>query len=231
MDIARLRFWLSLIVDEPEPHALPNLDYKIVVGNSLLSKLDDDVIDIDWNVKQGVQANAFGIANVERRKALLQTISSKQNVYFDPTCDKDTIGHEIRDLKIDLLINQLEEMINTLGVESQPTGTGRAITQQTERYLQTLGWKQSIRKLEAIKADRDAHLNFFDWKLDFPEVMNEQLAEEVGFDIVIGNPPYIGQKVTNLYLNCICTTRILKKNGLLVFIPSQSLLSYKRIWS
>ncbi|MDO9152194.1 MAG: hypothetical protein Q7U47_00515 [Paludibacter sp.] len=35
VDIARLRFWLSLIVDEEKPKALPNLDYKIVVGNRL----------------------------------------------------------------------------------------------------------------------------------------------------------------------------------------------------
>jgi hypothetical protein len=31
----------------------------------------------------------------------------------------------------------------------------------------------------------------FDWKLDFPEVMNEQVTKNVGFDIVIGNPPYV----------------------------------------
>jgi hypothetical protein len=36
VDIARLRFWLSLIVDEKEPKPLPNLDYKIMQGNSLV---------------------------------------------------------------------------------------------------------------------------------------------------------------------------------------------------
>ena len=36
VDIARLRFWLSLVVDETKPQALPNLDYKIMQGNSLL---------------------------------------------------------------------------------------------------------------------------------------------------------------------------------------------------
>jgi adenine-specific DNA-methyltransferase len=210
VDIARLRFWLSLIVDEPEPHALPNLDYKIVVGNSLVSKLDDDIIDIDWEVKAGAQANAFGIANVERRKVLLQSISTKQKAYFDPTCDKETVGHDIRNLKIDLLINQLEEMVNTKGIESQPVGSGKSITQQTERYLQTLGWKQSIRKLEAIKNDREAHLHFFDWKLDFPEVMNQQVTKKVGFDIVIGNPPYVDSE--NMTLNTPLLREYLKKN-------------------
>jgi adenine-specific DNA-methyltransferase len=54
VDIARLRFWLSLIVDEEMPKALPNLDYKIVVGNSLVSKFDDTVIEIDWDRKGSV---------------------------------------------------------------------------------------------------------------------------------------------------------------------------------
>lgn len=36
VDIARLRFWLSLVVDEEEPTPLPNLDFKIMQGNSLL---------------------------------------------------------------------------------------------------------------------------------------------------------------------------------------------------
>ena len=38
VDIARLRFWLSLIVDEETPQALPNLDFKIIQGNSLLEQ-------------------------------------------------------------------------------------------------------------------------------------------------------------------------------------------------
>ena len=36
VDIARLRFWLSLVVEETKPQPLPNLDYKIMQGNSLL---------------------------------------------------------------------------------------------------------------------------------------------------------------------------------------------------
>lgn len=38
VDIARLRFWLTLILDEETPHALPNLDFKIMQGNSLLEQ-------------------------------------------------------------------------------------------------------------------------------------------------------------------------------------------------
>jgi len=36
VDIARLRFWLSIIVDEKVPYCLPNMDFKIMQGNSLI---------------------------------------------------------------------------------------------------------------------------------------------------------------------------------------------------
>ncbi|MBK7381231.1 MAG: Eco57I restriction-modification methylase domain-containing protein [Ignavibacteriales bacterium] len=40
VEIARLRFWLALVVDEIEPQPLPNLDYKIMQGNSLLESFE-----------------------------------------------------------------------------------------------------------------------------------------------------------------------------------------------
>lgn len=42
VDIARLRFWLAIIVDEKEPIPLPNLDYKIMQGNSLLESYEGE---------------------------------------------------------------------------------------------------------------------------------------------------------------------------------------------
>src|SRR6185312_7319776 len=48
VDIARLRFWLSLIVDEEEPSPLPNLDYKIMQGNSMMESFETESFeDID----------------------------------------------------------------------------------------------------------------------------------------------------------------------------------------
>ena len=189
VDIARLRFWLSLIVDEPEPKALPNLDYKIVVGNSLVSKFGDDIIDIDWEMKDVTQGSI--LVDVYQPQAILRKISDKQKEFFSPDSDKRKLAVDIRNLKIDLLISQLQLMIKTKGMEDKPTGKGKTLTKQTEVYLQTVGWKQNIQKLKQLKNHPDESLNFFDWKLDFPEVMNQQLVENVGFDIVIGNPPYV----------------------------------------
>ena len=191
VDIARLRFWLSLVVDEEKPRALPNLDYKIVVGNSLVSKFEDEIIEIDWEIKEGTQANIFGNQNVLRREDLLKKITAKQLEYFHAT-DKKQLAAEIRNLKIDILINQLELMINTKGLEKKPTEGGKKASAQMELWLQTQSWKNAITKLQKLKQNNEEPFEHFDWKLDFPEVLNPYLVNgNGGFDIVIGNPPYI----------------------------------------
>ncbi|MDP3558111.1 MAG: Eco57I restriction-modification methylase domain-containing protein [Bacteroidota bacterium] len=193
VDIARLRFWLSLVVEESKPKPLPNLDYKIVVGDSLVSRFEDEIIEIDWEVKDGTQGNIFGNENVLKRKELLKTISTKQENYFQPeNKNKKELAEEIRKLKIDILINQFELMVNTKGIEKQPTANGKKLKEQTEIYLQTKGWKKIISELTALKGKKDKYFNHFDWKLDFPEILNPYLVNENGgFDIVIANPPYI----------------------------------------
>ena len=55
VDIARLRFWLAIVVDEDTPSPLPNLDYKIMQGNSLLENfqgVDLSKLTFDPNVKK-----------------------------------------------------------------------------------------------------------------------------------------------------------------------------------
>jgi len=199
VDIARLRFWLSLVVDEEAPKALPNLDYKIVVGNSLVSKLGDDVIDIDWNLNE-TSHGLFGAELAKQKAGLLKKISDKQTEFFNPVSDKKKLAADIRKLKIDLLVNQLELMCEQQNITKEPQKVdyrnkpGKKFTEDYVRYLQTLGWKQQIEKLKKLKTKPEEPLHFFDWKLDFPEVMNVQLNQNVGFDIVIANPPYLGEK-------------------------------------
>lgn len=193
VDIARLRFWLSLIVDEPEPKALPNLDYKIVVGNSLVSKLGDNIIDIDWNIDQTAHG-LFGHDLAKEQRLLLKKISQEQKEFFSPDSDQKKLSADIRNLKIDLLINQLELMVKTQGQETEPKAVNfkdkKKFVKTTEQYYETIGWKNTITQLKKLKTKPELPLDFFDWKLDLPEVMNEQVVENVGFDIVIGNPPY-----------------------------------------
>ena len=199
VDIARLRFWLSLIVDEPEPTALPHLDYKIVVGNSLLSKFEDTIIDIDWELEDP-NPGFFGSQLAEERAAILKKISKKQKQVFDPDSDDEKLSQEIRDLKIDLLIIQLQVMIEKQNIPSEPKAIDyknkpkSKFIEDQKRYLETIGWKKQIQKLEKLKENPETQLHFFDWKLDFPEIMNKEVAGKSGFDIVIANPPYVEHK-------------------------------------
>ena len=57
VDIARLRFWLSLVVDEETPQALPNLDFKIMQGNSLMESFEG--IDLTTAIEKKVSENGM----------------------------------------------------------------------------------------------------------------------------------------------------------------------------
>ncbi|HUM33536.1 MAG TPA: N-6 DNA methylase, partial [Bacteroidales bacterium] len=209
VDIARLRFWLSLVVDEEKPKPLPNLDYKIVVGDSLISKFDDEIVEIDWERKQSVGKADEYVKNVQR---LLVEVADKQKNYFSPNnTNKKKLQAEIRNLKIELLINQLS--YNKLAyIEKTPQKggfmpTAADIKHNTERELQIAGFDKLISKLKQLLQHPDEHFNHFDWKLDFPEVLNPYLIPDNntrGFDIVMGNPPYIqlqkdGGKLAKMY--------------------------------
>lgn len=197
VDIARLRFWLSLVVDEEKPRALPNLDYKIVVGDSLVSKFEGEIIEIDWERKSSVgKADTF-VQNIQR---LLKEIAEKQKKFFKPdNKDKKKLQSEIRNLKLELLINQLSFNKEKFLASNVEKG-GFAPTVKDLRHNEELSQKKKnyeahINKLQTLKQETDEAFVHFDWKLDFPEVLNPYLVNEnEGFDIVIANPPYIGQK-------------------------------------
>lgn len=194
VDIARLRFWLSLVVDEEKPRALPNLDYKIVVGDSLVSKFEGEIIEIDWERKSSVgKADTF-VQNIQR---LLKEIAEKQKKFFKPdNKDKKKLQAEIRNLKLELLINQLSFNKEKFLASNAEKG-GFAPTASDLRYNEELKQKKKdfdrhIAKLQKLKQNKEEQFEHFDWKLDFPEVLNPYLVNgNAGFDIVIGNPPYI----------------------------------------
>jgi adenine-specific DNA-methyltransferase len=192
VDIARLRFWLSLVVDIEKPKALPNLDYKIVVGNSLIGKFKDKPIEIDWEIKEGTQIDVFGEGNLIKRQELLKLISSKQKDYYQPEkTNKNSLPQEIRDLKIELLKNQLDLMIKRDGIKAKPKSDVKKYKELLKKYDQTKSWIETIEELDKIKANPQQSFEHFDWKLDFPEVLNPILnIQERGFDIVIENPPW-----------------------------------------
>lgn len=98
VDIARLRFWLSLIVDEESPQALPNLDFKIMQGNSLLEQykgvdlsklLPEKIVDEEIGIQATLFAEEFGNEQKE-----LEELTNSYYECFNPN-KKKTIKKEI----------------------------------------------------------------------------------------------------------------------------------------
>ncbi len=210
VDIARLRFWLSLVVDEEHPKPLPNLDYKIVVGDSLISKFDGEIVEIDWERKQSVGKADEYVKNVQR---LLVEVADKQQKYFNPNSkNKKKLQAEIRNLKIELLINQLsfnkELYIGKTVYKGGFMPSATNIKHNTTRELHIVGFDKLISKLKNLLKNTTEPFNHFDWKLDFPETLNPNIVNgNGGFDIVIANPPYIGQKGNNKIFQEVKSTK------------------------
>jgi len=180
VDIARLRFWLSLVVDEEKPKALPNLDYKIVVGNSLVSKFEDEILTINWKLAIGSALKDNNNTLYDEYIRIINLLPKKQKQYFNFKADKTTLNTEIRNLKIDLLIIMLKIEIIKLresGIQPELESNKQKKVQAEERKLKIQFNNSTIKKLENLKKHPEKVLNYFDWQLDFPEVLNPALTQ------------------------------------------------------
>lgn len=194
VDIARLRFWLTLIVDEVSPEVLPNLDYKIMQGNSLFTTFNGKYLNISDSQQHK------NIVKIRQKKAELSTL---QKYFFEQTGEaKLHTGITIKKTMLDIIALQLgyeleswakqsvaqgllfadmqKEAVSMQRIKSVVTGERKAIIELGEELRRTLA-DESL-PLE-VRAKTD--LRFFDWK-----VMYSDVFEHGGFDIVIGNPPY-----------------------------------------
>lgn len=152
VDIARLRFWLSLIVDEKSPEALPNLDFKIMQGNSLLEQYKGVDLSTMTEKKVGTEQyiTIFDSMLDVYRKNLRDKLAE---YYVCPNHDKKML------LRKDIADIVKQELI-----------------------------EQSI-DIDFEDVDLSANSQFFLWHTWFHDVFSRPSKE--GFDIVIGNPPYI----------------------------------------
>lgn len=158
-DITKLRFWLSLIVDEENSsviNPLPNLDNQIMCGNSLVDNYKDIRLFDDTFIVKGAQQR-FGATAAERIFKELEVIKKAYFEESDPDV-KLELKQKIKESKWDFI----------------------------ETYLNDLG-KNDL--LEEIKQYEYAEVKpFFIWELEFSEVFK---GKNPGFDIAIGNPPYV----------------------------------------
>lgn len=82
VDIARLRFWLSIVVDEETPSPLPNLDYKIMQGNSLIeSFMGVDLSKLTYEKEYKKDKGEFSLFDDEKNR-LQKTVSYLLSSYY-----------------------------------------------------------------------------------------------------------------------------------------------------
>lgn len=192
VDIARLRFWLALIVDAEEPQPLPNLDYKITCGNSLLSRYP-----IDAPIE-----NIFVEYNKNKKENEKMTLAKYKELVSDYTNTsnhqtKELFRKTIEDIKSAFkteLSYQLKEKLSKLRGKiimlEGPTLFGER-TKAEKAELKKL--KEKLHTLEKEKEDIETnklYTNAFEWRFEFPQLLDDN-GKFIGFDIIIGNPPYI----------------------------------------
>jgi len=189
VDIARLRFWLSLVVDEDEPKALPNLDYKIACGDSLISRfeLDRPINDVfsEYNKDKNQK---FTLADYE------EMVSDYINVHEG----KELFRNKIEEIKSAFktvlsrgdLVKRKEIEKKVLDYEAVDVFGNRTADLNMKDYTQNKKTLEDLLKAEQEIVDNKIYTNSFEWRFEFPSLLNET-GDFIGFDIVIGNPPYL----------------------------------------
>lgn len=159
VDIARLRFWLSIVVDEETPSPLPNLDYKIMQGNSLIeSFMGVDLSKLTYEKEYKKDKGEISLFDDEKNR-LQKTVSHLLSSYY--SCSD-------HDRKVTL--------------QQEISGT-------INKQLEAQAYDPTI--LARLKDINLAENNkFFLWHTWFSDVFNRD-DDKNGFDIVIGNPPYV----------------------------------------
>ena len=233
VDIARLRFWLAIIVDENSPSPLPNLDYKIMQGNSLLEcyeGIDLSTISTE-EILSGKGKNLLGEyedsddAWKEAKNAQLAGFKHDLSVYYDikdhkkkESLQKDIMDYvkeritEKLDFETNIIRNRSKELdARASSIHSQLEGFTQnskdpvaiklrkqqdKITKERQKVIEELTVNDEKQKKVLSLAFNNTE--FFLWHTWFGDVFNRP-NDCNGFDIVIGNPPYIdSETMTNV---------------------------------
>lgn len=217
-DIAHLRLWLSLAVEYNAPNIesikpLPNLSYKIVQGNSLVSRignldLDEEIFKLKYEAQMKLALNSK-----EKLQEKFSNIISFKQKYFYATSEKQDLENSIHSTESEIIKSILLEYNENI---SNSEINSHIVNKKTE---------------------------YFSWGLNFPDIFVNKKDNDRGFDIVIGNPPYVSTKGVNKlsYKKSLETSygniddlynfftfkgiKLLKKHGVLAYITSNTFLT------
>ncbi len=194
--ICRLRLWIELLknayykeAEYTELETLPNIDINIKCGNSLVSRFA-----IDADLKQALKKSKWTIDSYRIAVDTYRNAESKEQ--------KREMERLIADIKSDF---RSEISLSDPKVKKLRKLSGELFQMTNQQQLfemskkEKADWNKKVQQLsaetkkleteiEAIKANKIFE-NAFEWRFEFPEVLNVD-GDFVGFDVVIGNPPY-----------------------------------------
>lgn len=179
VEIAKLRVFISLLVDEDKNdiQPLPNLDFKIMRGNSLIELISyiktndanrNKIVDKLTVLKEDL----FNTSNHQEKNDKRQGINRLLVELFDYDRSKTIESLQQDIIRIQSQLRLFED---------------KQSKKSDERQIEEI--KNKINEIKKIKVPGPTK-HFDEWHITFSEVFQEK----EGFDIVIGNPPYIGEK-------------------------------------
>jgi hypothetical protein len=198
--ICRLRLWIELLKNayyknESELETLPNIDINIKCGNSLISRFE-----LDADLKKALKSSKW---TIDSYRIAVDTYRNAQNKE-----QKRAMEKLIDDIKSDF---RSEISLNDPKVKKYNKLQGEifGMTNQTQMFELTkrekAAWNKKLKQLaedskkletiiEEIKNNK-IYEDAFEWRFEFPEVLDDN-GDFVGFDVVIGNPPYFQLQYT-----------------------------------
>lgn len=207
--ICRLRLWIELLkhayfmtVDGGRQtvdgwarlETLPNIDINIKTGNSLVSRfaLDEDLKDVfakgkikasDYRLAVAAYKNAAG---KDAKAGLLEQIGRVKAAIYESFYLNNPLNKKLSKLKGDRFLIENKAAVGDLFEKLKSEDIGADLG-KLDREIAAL--EARIDELKQGKTYR----NSFEWRFEFPEVLDDE-GRYLGFDVVLGNPPYIRQE-------------------------------------
>lgn len=200
--ICRLRLWIELLknayykTNSNELETLPNIDINIKCGNSLISRFE-----LDADLKKALKQSKWNIESYKLAVSTYRNAESKEQkkemerLIGDIKSNfRSEIGtNDPKKLKLEKLKGELFNYTQQIGLFE------RSKKEQTEwnKKVNVLGTdiKTLDTEIEEIKSNK-IYENAFEWRFEFPDVLDDE-GHFVGFDVVIGNPPYVNFRDIN----------------------------------
>ncbi|GAA7922099.1 class I SAM-dependent DNA methyltransferase [Helicobacter pylori] len=217
-EITKLRLWIELLKysyyifengkNTNNLETLPNIDINIKCANSLISRfnLNDDLKKIP-NIKQKIQEYKDLVAQYKdpnplyplNKQDLINKIQDLKNTFsltlkdpktkaeLEKAIEKHIKKYNFFALDDKSLLDGLDYVIPSL------FGTPKLSPKEEEEAFASYGRIRALRKkLDDALSGRE-YQNAFEWRFEFPEVLDDE-GDFSGFDCIIGNPPYIRQE-------------------------------------